>query len=356
MSSLLAAALEYASRGWSILPLTGKRPALRSWARYQSGAASDATVRAWFRANGITGIGIVGGAVSGGVAVRDFDVSDSYHHWAAEHRALAANLPTAKTARGFHVYFRAPHELYRDLSDGELRGDSRHYTALPPSQHPGGAQYQWLRPLPAGPLPELDPVAEGLLPTGAEPKPQPELLADDLDALIAETLPHGPGQRNRAVFSFARALKGRAEYASADPHTLRPLVEQWHALALAVITTKEFDETWKDFLTAWPRVKCPACSGSVAAALERAKAAPVAGFNSRELALLAGICRELQTHAKDRPFFLSCRTAGQLCGVSHERGAQLLRELIRARVIEVARPAEVARRRAAEYRCVGGAR
>ena len=37
-----------------------------------------------------------------------------------------------------------------------------------------------------------------------------------------------------------------------DP--LSPLVEQWHARAIPAIKTKEFIETWIDFLEAWPKL------------------------------------------------------------------------------------------------------
>jgi hypothetical protein len=73
----------------------------------------------------LTGLVIVLGAVSGGLAVRDFDQADAYRAWATSHPDLADSLATARTHRGFPVYGRLEQEAFADLGDGGQRTVSR---------------------------------------------------------------------------------------------------------------------------------------------------------------------------------------------------------------------------------------
>lgn len=164
---LFKAALLYLGRGWTIIPTQGKEPPARMpWKMYQATRPDEAMLRRLFCRQGLTGLAGLLGSASGGLACRDFDVADSYRRWAAAHADLAAALPTVTTARGYHVYCRSPKEYFADLGDGEFRAGAKHYVLLPPSRHPDGPFYHWLIPLPAAPLPTLDPVQAGLLPSG----------------------------------------------------------------------------------------------------------------------------------------------------------------------------------------------
>lgn len=81
---LLFAALACIKAGVSIIPIdhTTKRPATRllpkdedgkaTWKPFQSAIADEATVRRWFKA-GIQSFAVVGGKVSGGLLILDFD-------------------------------------------------------------------------------------------------------------------------------------------------------------------------------------------------------------------------------------------------------------------------------------------
>ena len=134
--ALIDHALAYAARGWSIISVMGKKAA-GLWMPFQEKAADEATLRQLFARPGITGVAVILGSVSGGLACRDFDVVDAYHAWAANNPQDAAVFPTVKTARGFHVYGHLNEDIFVDLDDGELRADSGHYVLLPPSIHPG---------------------------------------------------------------------------------------------------------------------------------------------------------------------------------------------------------------------------
>lgn len=135
-------AMDYVRRGWSIIPIKGgtKKPALRTWKRYQKNPPTEATVRRWFPKGTTNGIGILCGPASGGLVVRDFDEAGAYDAWATEHPELAATLPTSRTGRGHHVCFRAKVDKIEKYNDGELRGNG--YCLAPPSIHPNGSQYR----------------------------------------------------------------------------------------------------------------------------------------------------------------------------------------------------------------------
>lgn len=73
MNQCLSAAIEYSQAGLSVIPANGdKRPALRTWTPYQQAIADQATIKAMF-GNGAKYLGIIGGKVSGGLEMLDFD-------------------------------------------------------------------------------------------------------------------------------------------------------------------------------------------------------------------------------------------------------------------------------------------
>jgi hypothetical protein len=342
---LLDAALSYAGLDWSIIAVKGKRAA-GLWRPFQERAADEATLRRMFARPGVTGLAVVCGAVSGGLAVRDFDRRDSYEAWARDNPDDAACLPTVKTARGFHVYGRVDSEAFEVFGDGELRADSGHYVLLPPSLHPDGIVYTWTVPLPGSTLPPF-PHSLTKRENGADREdredrenrenraPSPSLLSSLSDAVenaIVATLPRTQGQRHDHVFKLARYLKAIPSLEDAEIRTLRPIVERWHSRALPVIGTKPFLETWADFVHAWENVKVPAGKGAVETAFTQAVASvppPIATnlYGQGPIVLLAALCRELQRIAGDGEFYLDCRTAGKLIGVAHTTAWEYLNVL-----------------------------
>jgi hypothetical protein len=357
-NALLDAALGYARRGWSITPVCGKRAA-GPWRPFQDQPADEKTLRRLFTRNGISGLAVITGAVSGGLAVRDYDRADAYLAWAEAHPTDAARLPTVRTARGHHVYGQFDAEEYRTLHDGELRADSRHYVLLPPSIHPDGVAYAWTIPLPKGELPALPPSlthtqhstdpAEADIPS--RPTPTQASIAWWTSA-IAGTLPCGPGQRNRRIFELARRLK--AMKPDATPAELRPVVQEWHRLALPVIRTKDFGESWTDFAFAWERVRRPAGQSLAAAVAAADTAAPLTivaqlGYDGH-LARLVALCWQLARQWADRPFPLGCKVAGDYLGVTTRHAGRLLKALQFDGVIELVSMGSKRTGRASEWR------
>jgi len=349
-AALLDAALDFAARDMSIIPTIGKR-AVGRWKQFQDRPADERTLRRMFARKGITGLAVILGSVSGGLACRDYDDGDAYHRWAADHPDLAETLPTVQTARGYHVYFAGP-DGFHDLGDGEYRADVGHYCLLPPSAHPDGPTYIWRTPLPDGELPVVDPVQAGLLPDqtqggprhpGRPKTPTTHILMCErgkipISGVIAETLPTGPGQRFHKIFAFARQLKATAP--DADAAKLRPIVRQWFELALPFIRTKEWSVTWEDFIVAWQGVKHPV-GGQWSEIVQASKGITVdTGDHDGAAVAIIRLCAALQAHHGDgNSWPLSCRKARDAVGVTHERAARILKMLIFEGMLELVQPA-----------------
>ncbi|MBP60394.1 MAG: hypothetical protein CMJ62_02605 [Planctomycetaceae bacterium] len=394
---ILDAALSYHERGWSILPMkmAEKKPAVR-WKRYQSEPARKRSVRRWFGDGKQHGIGVIFGEVSRQLGSRDFDAAEGYEQWATEFPDLAEVLPTVKTRRGFHVYFVASPRSIRNIrealgkpdltgaiqcEDGELRAGGGCYSVLPPSMHPSGSVYEWAIPLPDGSLPEIDPHDCGLWgPTAmsvTESTERPRALhmrteaigggsksvggeSPDVEAAaeaaILGSLPLGPGQRHQQVFDLARALKAIPALADAPVNELKTYVRRWHELAQPVIRTQAFEETWIDFLKGWPRVMFPKGAEPMANIVERVLSLPLPAvaeqYEQDKLRSLVSLCRELQRATGDGPFYLACRTAGQLLDVDHNTANRWLYLLRDDRVLVEVKKGNAKSRKASRYRYV----
>jgi hypothetical protein len=381
-TTTLNAALRYAARGWSIIPITpnSKRSAW-PWKSYQERPADEEQIRRWFGNGQPFGIAVVFGDVSGGLVCRDFDTMEGYHRWAANHRELAATLPTVATARGRHIYFRAHHRGIVKSADGELRGAG--YCLLPPSQHPDGPRYEWLVPLPEREIPFIADVGDAGLfaaivtettqgteamacgssvpSVGSAPSIVSVTPEADVRKAIDDTLPKVAGRRNRQVFEFARALRAIPRLADAVGADLEPYVREWHRRALPHISTQPFEETMIDFIHAWPKIRFPRGSEPMALILERVKTAPLPvaalRYEQGELRLLVSLCRELQRESGRSPFYLACRTAAMSLRVTNSKGDpdhvktwRWLCLLVAHKVLEEVEKGDRLKRRASRYR------
>ena len=231
--ALLRAAIDFCRRGWSVIPVrpSNKRAAV-TWKRYQRQAADERDLRDWFRDADpeLLAIGIVGGEVSGGLAVADFDVAGSYERCGpTAHPDLARALPTVRTGRpGRHVYFRCEGLPSCKTPYGDVKAEGG-YVVAPPSLHPSGRPYCFEIPL-AGPLPLIDPIGAGLLSPGegagqATHRDISPCVASDLclpldlaiERAIQKSLPTHAGERHDCLFTLVRRLKGIPELADSDP-------------------------------------------------------------------------------------------------------------------------------------------
>ena len=169
MTVTLTTASAYTQAGLSVIPIRpdgSKAPALPAWKKYQKQLPSAEELAAWFRA-GNKGVAVIGGDVSGGLEVIDFESQEAYQSWRelveAETSVLLSRLPVVRTPNGVHVYYRCPghvagnQKLARQVAgDGEIktlietRGEGGYVLApgSPGCCHTTGRVYEHL----AGPL------------------------------------------------------------------------------------------------------------------------------------------------------------------------------------------------------------
>jgi putative DNA primase/helicase len=114
-TATLAAARAYVRAGLSVLPVRSdgsKAPATPKWKDYQYRLPTEAEIEEWFGKGQRTGIGIISGAVSGGLELIDFDAEAEtiYPAWGelveAEVPGLLGQLCVVKTPKGFHARYR----------------------------------------------------------------------------------------------------------------------------------------------------------------------------------------------------------------------------------------------------------
>lgn len=141
MTPLLQAALDYAARGWRVLPLEprGKRPL---WSLGWEDASSDPErIRAWWEHQPEANVGV---ACTGSLVVLDVDGDQglaTLHELEQRHGRLEATYMVS-TGRGRHLYFRRPEDLADGWRYGGLELKASGYVVAPPSVHPSGAHYQ----------------------------------------------------------------------------------------------------------------------------------------------------------------------------------------------------------------------
>lgn len=377
--------------GWSIMPVIDKRP-LIAWEPLQKEPPNEEMLRCWFGKKARpTGMAVINGSVSGNLACRDFDNPMSYQAWGLRFPELKDMLPTVKTSKGYHVYYK---ELSisstRMFDDGELRRTG--YNVLPPSRHTTGSLYEWLTPPSTANLIELPQDAVAALSRcwtektdqtdqtehpeqtnqtettdadgsheGDRPFARDGLVSitPELERIIMETLPTVHGQRNRMIFVLARRLRSLEGENKLDPRRYRGILEEWHRRARGVIRTKAFPETWMDFLTGYSKVKFAACQDPVMKALEDAQRVgpppEVHVGEEDEVKVAAALCRELQRVHGSNPFFLSCRKLGEVMNMPHSNANVLLRYLLAERLITEVEKGKLAKKggKASRYRYMG---
>lgn len=220
-NNLLAAALAYAERGWPVFPLEarGKKPLTKRG--FKDATTDAAQIRNWWASWPEANIGLPTGHA--------FDVLDIDGPEGEEAlRALLGEAklppaPAASTGKGLHVYF-AP--TGRGNTAGKLgpKLDTRGaggYVVAPPSVHPSGAVYEWVRtpnglPLPAWPEKLSTPEAK---PAKAVPVSSVRRVSRTtaygraaLDGILRDVAAAAEGSRNhtlnRAAFRAGQLVAG----------------------------------------------------------------------------------------------------------------------------------------------------
>ena len=120
-----------------------------------------------------------------------------------------------------------------------------------------------------------------------------------------------------------------------------------------MIATEPFEETWIDFLRAWPKVKFPKGKEPMEQILDEAKKnlpKVAERYEQSELRLLVSLCRCLQRSAGDDVFYLAAGKAGKLLGVPKTKAWRWLWLLEQEQVISVVEKGQLKARRASRYR------
>lgn len=220
----LAAALEYAARGWRVFPVhsirrqgtqctcgrrdcgsPGKHP--RTENGLKDATLDERTIRSWWQRWPDAGVAI---ATGNGLVVIDVDPPKGGDDSLVDARRALGEIPDTVEVLtgggGRHLYLRAPEGVSVRSSAGQLgpgldvRADGG-YVVAPPSLHVTGKRYSWeasgdpedvdVAPVPAGWLARLTAAPRGRAMGGA----------------AAEVFPEG--QRNASLFSMARSLRAR---------------------------------------------------------------------------------------------------------------------------------------------------
>lgn len=190
--------------GWNVIPVMQKSKAPTiGWTEWQTNRIPYEKLEEWF-GTGEPGIGVVCGQVSNGLAVLDFDTFEAYGRWTKANPDLATSLPSARSGRGFHIFFRSvdylPSGQFRLIGETEPVGDilsEKKLCILPPTLHPkSGRPRTWVRePGETVPTATLDQL-------GVE-----TFRVEKPTIRIDQTMPVLEGQRHGFLVSMAGKLR-----------------------------------------------------------------------------------------------------------------------------------------------------
>lgn len=152
---MLTHALEYARRGWSVIPVGRDKKPLVKWEPYQDVPASEESITEWWTKWPDANLGIITGAVSG-IVVVDIDSAEGEKS-ILEYIPNSILCPMVSTPRGRHLYFKHPgfgvSNNAKVIPGCDFRGDGG-YVIVPPSVR-GKEKYEWILGPDEVPIPEL---------------------------------------------------------------------------------------------------------------------------------------------------------------------------------------------------------
>jgi hypothetical protein len=249
----LVAAMDYAARGWRVVPLhwpkvgptlpakcscgkadcasSGKHPLTRNGLK--DGSTDPAVIGAWWRQWPAANVGLVAGAESGFVAL-DVDPGKGGAESLGEMMSAYGELPETVEARtgsgGTHLLFRHPGKPVANTTNRpgkglDVRGDGG-YIVAPPSLHACGERYVWIDgagPAQAG----LSDAPAWLYSLLADPKPAMRTnttlgQSDDAMYWLGKALARcTEGNRNETGFWLACQLRDSAVTESAATPVMR---------------------------------------------------------------------------------------------------------------------------------------
>lgn len=381
---------DYRELGWCIIPVGAAKckQATVRWKQFQERYPTEKEWQAWQNRKNVTGIAVLLGAPSQNLYARDFDELESYQNWAKYHPDLAVRLPTARTARGCHVYFCSTQLVkFRKFKDGELQSDG-HYCVLPPSKHQTGIFYEWIvapSDSPLEPLPLESTGLNGLWNVQSRqslqsPQSGPEqteraesggpILANRLPSLNADVcsleeavkagLATEENTSHNKLWQFARALLSfqlvrGSELTQAELD--RAFLDWYEGSKPFLKRNLSRDVYFAEFHEARERAKVP-LGLNMQLIFEKAKGRPTPKcaqrFDNPEIHLTLQLCAQLQEIMGAEPFFLAGRTLQDfLQKDTHSTACMWLKLLCRAGILQRIKTREDNAMKAFRYRYLG---
>jgi hypothetical protein len=149
-------------------------------------------------------------------------------------------------------------------------------------------------------------------------------------------------------------LKAITEIRSCKLGELRGILKLWLGQASPKIRTQAFETNWEDFRDAWRKCRLAKGDSALADAIQKARASDVLPEQARDyqderLQLLAKVCRELQTKAGGKPFFLPVQVVEKHLGIPARTVSRWRTMLCDHGILEQKSAGEFAKRRAAEF-------
>ena len=153
--------------------------------------------------------------------------------------------------------------------------------------------------------------------------------------LPASCVPTGYGQRNAAIFEYARFVKGK--HPDADKAMRKQYVGSWFADHESRIATKDIGDSLVDFEHAWSRVRYPyGAEWSKAKSLMDSFPVPpdVAEYGHR-MCKTYQLCRALESLSPEGVFFVAMKPAGEVLGCDEATVSRYILMLIEEKIIEI---------------------
>jgi hypothetical protein len=179
------------------------------------------------------------------------------------------------------------------------------------------------------------------------------------EEIVQLCLPTRQGERDSCILRLARGLRFDAGLGGLSWAELKPIVRQWHRLALRTIGTKDFDESWAAFIRAWGRAFAPLTANPIDGAWALAQEQLSGGslptcaddYDSQPVKVLVALYASLAALQSSGRCFLSCHDAGARLGVAPIQVHRWLKMLIADGVLAVVKPGD--KRWATRYRFIG---
>jgi len=154
----------------------------------------------------------------------------------------------------------------------------------------------------------------------------------NVQEVIKSTLPRQEGQRNACLFEFARGLKFDLNLESHSLERLKPYVRQWHGQALPFIATKPFDDTWSDFIRAWPTARHGLKDDILKSKWEEVQRTPPLPvekeYDTDPVRFTIRLCYLLSRDEPNRVFFLSSYILARLLDIPQPKAWAKLEMLV----------------------------